>query len=62
VRAAPRELLGIEGPRFLVGAAGVAALVFAALPFIDRKGSRVTAWAAWALVLVFLLLSIRALD
>ncbi len=61
VRAAPRELLGIEGPRFLVGAGCVVGVVLAALPFIDRKGSRLTAWLAWMLLLAFFLLSFRAL-
>ncbi len=62
VRAAPKELLGIEGPRFLVGAACVMGLAFVALPFLDRRGSRVTAWAAWVLLVTLLLLSLRALS
>jgi cytochrome b6 len=62
VRAAPKELLGIEGPRFLVGAACVVGLVLLALPFIDRRGSRVTAWLAWIVMLTLLLLSFRALT
>jgi quinol-cytochrome oxidoreductase complex cytochrome b subunit len=61
VRAAPRELLGIDGPRFLVGAACVLGIVVAALPFIDRHGSRLTAWLAWLLLLATLVLSFRAL-
>ncbi len=61
VRAAPRELLGIDGPRFLVGAACVLGAVTAALPFLDRAGARRTAWLAWMLLLAFILLSIRAL-
>jgi len=61
VRASPRELLGIEGPRFFVGAGCVLGAVVAALPFIDRQGSRLTAWLAWVLLLAFLLLSFRAL-
>jgi cytochrome b6 len=61
VRASPKELLGIEGPRFFVGAGCVLGVVIAALPFIDRQGSRLTAWLAWVLALAFLLLSFRAL-
>jgi len=62
VRAAPKELLGIEGPRFLVGAACTLGVVFLALPFIDRRGSKVTAWLAWILFAALILLSIRALT
>ncbi len=62
VRAAPNELLGIEGPRFLVGAACVLGVAFLALPFIDRRGSRVTAWLAWIVLLTLLLLSFRAVT
>lgn len=61
VRASPKELLGIEGPRFLVGAGCVVGVILAALPFLDCKGSRLTGWLAWVLALGFLLLSIRAL-
>jgi quinol-cytochrome oxidoreductase complex cytochrome b subunit len=61
VRASPKDLLGMEGPRFFVGAACVFAGVFAALPLLDRRGSRVTAWLAWALFFGFLLLACRAL-
>ncbi len=62
VRDAPPELLGIEGARFLMGAAGVALAIVAVLPFIDRRGSRVTAWLAWLALLVLLLLGIDALE
>lgn len=62
VRAAPKELLGVEGPTFLVGAACVLGLVFVALPFIDRRGSRLTAWIAWIALLTLILLSIRAIT
>ena len=61
VRAAPKDLLGFEGPRFLVGAGCVVGALVAALPFVDRRGSRLTAWLAWVLLLSFILLSIRAL-
>jgi len=61
MRAAPKELLGIEGPRFLVGAASALTVVVAALPFIDRHGSKVTTWLAWIVLLALLLMSFRAL-
>ena len=62
VLSAPRELLGIEGPRFLLGAACVAGAVVAALPFLDRRGSKTTAWLAWFALSGLLLLAIHALD
>ena len=62
VRDAPTELLGIDGARFLVGVACVLGTVVAALPFIDRRGSKVTAWVACVALLGLLLLAIHALD
>jgi quinol-cytochrome oxidoreductase complex cytochrome b subunit len=61
VRDAPTELLGIDGARFLMGVACVAGVVVAALPFIDRRGSKITAWLAWLALLVLLLLAAHAL-
>jgi hypothetical protein len=58
---APSRLLGIDGPQFLLGAATVFALVVFALPFIDRRGSKLTAWAAWLALAVFLLLGTSGL-
>ena len=62
VRAAPKELLGIEGARFLVGAATFLGLFVVALPFIDRRGSKLTAYLAWFLLFVLILLSTLALN
>jgi cytochrome b6 len=62
VRIAPKEMLGMDGARFLVGMASAFALVAMALPFIDRRGSKITAWIAVGLLLILLLLSSRALD
>jgi quinol-cytochrome oxidoreductase complex cytochrome b subunit len=61
VRAAPRELLGVDGARFLVAAACWLGLVVLSLPFVDPRGSRLTAWVAWAFLLVSCLLGARAL-
>lgn len=61
VRSSPPELLGVEGARFLVGAACVLILLVVALPFIDRKGSKLTAWIGLAVLLVLLLLGALAL-
>jgi ubiquinol-cytochrome c reductase cytochrome b subunit len=62
VRLAPKELLGIDGARFLVGAASLVGLLVLALPFLDRRGSRVTTWVAAALLLILLLLSASAIS
>lgn len=62
VRSAPKELLGIDGPRFLVGMVCVLGLVVVALPFVDTRGSKITAYAAWALLIVLLVLSASALT
>ena len=62
VRAAPKELLGIDGARFLVGTASALGLVVMLLPFIDRRGSKVTAYLAWSLLLVLIILSTLALH
>lgn len=61
VRSAPKELLGVDGPRFIMGIACILGIAIFALPFIDRRGSKVTAWLAWALLSVLLLLAISAL-
>ncbi len=61
VRMAPRELLGVDGARFLVGAACALGVVVIALPFLDPRGSRLTAWIAWAAIVVLCLLGARAL-
>ncbi|HEX7602952.1 MAG TPA: cytochrome b N-terminal domain-containing protein, partial [Polyangiaceae bacterium] len=62
VRMAPKELLGIDGARFLVGAATFLGLFVAALPFIDRRGSKITAYLAWSLLLVLIILATLALN
>jgi quinol-cytochrome oxidoreductase complex cytochrome b subunit len=62
VRVAPKEMLGMDGARFLVGTLCALGLGLVALPFIDRRGSKITAWLAAAVLLVLLALSTRALD
>jgi ubiquinol-cytochrome c reductase cytochrome b subunit len=61
VRVAPREMLGMDGARFLVSGAALAALLAALLPFIDRRGSRITSWVAVGVLVILTLLSVRAL-
>jgi len=62
VRVAPKELLGVDGARFLMGAATLVGLALALLPFIDRRGSKVTAWVASVFVVVLLLLAASAIQ
>ena len=62
VRIAPKELLGIDGARFLVGTASLLGLIAVFLPFIDRRGSKVTAYVAWSLLAVLIILSALALN
>jgi quinol-cytochrome oxidoreductase complex cytochrome b subunit len=62
VREAPTKLLGVDGAGFIVGAACVLAAVVTVLPFLDRHGSKVTAWLAWGALLALLLLAVHALG
>ena len=62
IRAAPKELLGVDGARFIASAVCLLGLVAIALPFIDSRGSKITAWVAWGLLVVLLLLSASALS
>jgi len=61
VRIAPKDMLGVDGPRFVVSVMCLLGLVIVALPFIDPRGSKITAWVAWALLLVLLGLTASAL-
>ena len=61
VRAAPRELLGIESARFIVGMGIFLALLLLALPFVDRRGSKVTVYAAYVGLAAFAALEVYGL-
>jgi quinol-cytochrome oxidoreductase complex cytochrome b subunit len=60
IRVSPRELLGIEGARFIVALVSMLGLVVLALPFVDPRGSKSTAWAAWAVLIILVALGARA--
>lgn len=62
VTAAPKELLGVDGARFITSTVCLLGLVALALPFIDQRGSKITAWVAWGLLVVLILLSASALS
>lgn len=61
VRSSPAELIGFNGPKFIVGAACGLGLVVIALPFVDPRGSKITTWAAWIMLLILALLAASAL-
>lgn len=58
---APARMVGVESADFVMGALTVLAVIVALLPFIDRKGSRVTLWGAGVLVLLYVGLTTYAL-
>ncbi len=62
LRIAPKELLGVDGARFIASAVCVLGIVALALPFIDQRGSKITAWIAWGLLLLLIALSASALT
>jgi quinol-cytochrome oxidoreductase complex cytochrome b subunit len=62
IRSSPRELLGIDGAKFIVGATCFLGLLVVALPFLDRKGSKLMAWAGWIVLFVLFLLATSALS
>lgn len=61
VRAAPRELLGVESARFIVGTGIFLGLLLLALPFVDRRGSKVTVYAAYVGLAAFAALEVYGL-
>ena len=62
IRSSPRELLGIDGAKFIVGATCFLGALVVALPFLDRKGSKLMAWAGWIVLFVLFLLATSALS
>lgn len=60
LRSAPPRLLGLESAQFILGAMSVLFLFALALPFIDRRGSKITAYVGAVLVVVFLVLTSHA--
>jgi ubiquinol-cytochrome c reductase cytochrome b subunit len=62
LRAAPPTLLGVESARFIGGALTGLYLLVAALPFIDKRGSRVTAGITSGVLVLAALLTIHALN
>lgn len=59
--AAPARLVGVESVDFVMAALTLLAVLVAMLPFIDRRGSRVTAWISGFFVLCYLWLTTHAL-
>ncbi len=62
VASSSRDLLGVNGPKFLVGTACLLGALVVGLPFLDRRGWKVTAYLALVLVFVLVVLSVNALS
>ena len=61
LRSAPTTLLGVDSARFIGGALTGLYLLVVALPFIDKRGSRVTAGITSGMLIIAALLTIHAL-
>ncbi|MEZ4219419.1 MAG: cytochrome b N-terminal domain-containing protein [Polyangiaceae bacterium] len=61
VRSAPAKLLGVESASFIMGALGLVGLGAVILPFVDRRGSRITLALSLILIALCLILSAYAL-
>ncbi len=57
LRAAPATLLGVGSVRFIVVAGLVAAALTVLLPFVDRRGSRITYYVSWLVLAVLVALT-----
>jgi len=61
LRLAPEKLLGLDSPTFIGGALTGLLILVVCVPFLDRRGSRVTSGLAVVLVGLALLLTVYAL-
>jgi quinol-cytochrome oxidoreductase complex cytochrome b subunit len=61
LKSAPPTLLGVDSARFIGGALTGLYLLVAALPFIDKRGSRVTSGITSGALVIAALLTIHAL-
>lgn len=61
LKSAPPRLLGVEGAKFILGALSLLALFVVALPFIDRRGSRITILVGGFFIVIAALLTGHAL-
>ncbi len=59
LKATPAHLLGVEGPRFVGGGLSLVVLGLVVLPFVDKRGSRFSFWAAITLLMVWLVLTLH---
>lgn len=60
VSAAPPRVLGLPGAQFVLGALSVVGLFVLALPFIDRRGSRLTLYLALVFMALWAILTAHA--
>jgi cytochrome b6 len=61
LKSAPPRLLGVDSASFIIGGVSLLFLFAVALPFIDRRGSRLTVGIGLALLSLWVLLTANAL-
>ncbi len=61
LKSTPAHLLGVAGPKFVGGGLSVILLGLLVLPFVDKRGSRFSLWAALTLLVIWLVLTLDAL-
>jgi quinol-cytochrome oxidoreductase complex cytochrome b subunit len=59
-KSAPPQMLGVDSPKFIMGAITLLGLGAVALPFLDRRGSRVTFYLGLVLIALWALLTAYA--
>lgn len=60
VGAAPPHILGLPSAKFILGALSLLALFVVALPFIDRRGSKLTMYLGLVFIALWALLTVHA--
>ncbi len=61
LKVTPAHLLGVEGSKFVGGGLSLVVLGLVALPFVDKRGSRFSFWAALTLLVIWLVLTLDVL-
>lgn len=61
LESTPAHLLGVEGSKFVGGGLSLVVLGLVVLPFVDKRGSRFSFWAALTLLVIWLVLTLDVL-
>ena len=61
LKSTPAHLLGVVGSKFVGGGLSLVVLGLVVLPFVDKRGSRFSFWAALTLLVVWLVLTLDVL-